>query len=149
MQVATNVDATRDSEQRRQQNHEGNVLGHQGVHQTAGRRAHAKDGCKRQQKRQRPASGHLTEMVVPEMRQEQWHQRNRQQNARERNAPCHRQIRPVETRRRRQPGYSRPDGYRRTAPPAPQACALSHTELLVSVFIKIIAGSACRTRAEG
>jgi hypothetical protein len=50
-------------------------------------RAGAEHGGKRQQEGQRPGGGDLAEMVVPERRREQRHQRDRQQDAGKRNAP--------------------------------------------------------------
>ena len=50
MQVAADVDAASDGEQRRQQDDEGQVLGHQGMHKLGARRLRPKDDRKWQQK---------------------------------------------------------------------------------------------------
>ena len=92
MQVATNVNATRHREQSRQQDDERYVFGKQGMHRvgpSCRRAEHQREG---HQESQAPCRSHFAVMVVPEVRQQQRHQGNGQQEACERHAPDRRQL---------------------------------------------------------
>ena len=91
VQVAANEDAARHSEQRRQQDHERDVFGQQRMHQAHARHCGPEGDGKGQQKRQAPGRSHLAKVVVPEDGSQERHERNRQQDARERHTPQHRQ----------------------------------------------------------
>ena len=91
VQVAADEDAARHSEQRGEQDHERDVFGQQRMHQAHARHCGPEGDGKGQQKRQAPGRSHLAKVVVPEDGGQERHERNRQQDARERHTPQHRQ----------------------------------------------------------
>jgi hypothetical protein len=104
VQVAADVDAASHREQRGQQHDERDVLGHQRMHELRARERRAVQCREGQQEGQRPGSGDLAVVVVPEGRRQQRHQRDREQDARERHAPQRRQRAAVEIRGQGRPG---------------------------------------------
>ncbi|MNV63943.1 hypothetical protein D3C71_1565650 [compost metagenome] len=76
VQVAVDVDAAGDGEQRHQQDDERHVLQHHGVQDVVADAGQAMVGRKRQHEGQCPAGGDLAEMVVPDGGSQQRHQGN-------------------------------------------------------------------------
>ncbi|ABA49884.1 hypothetical protein BURPS1710b_2927 [Burkholderia pseudomallei 1710b] len=87
VQVAAHADTARDRIQRAQQHDERDVFLEQRVHQRAERGAEAERRGERHQERNRPRRRDLAEMVMPEHRRDQRKDRDRQQDAGERNRP--------------------------------------------------------------
>ena len=86
-QAAADVDATGHHVQRRQQDHERQVLRQQRVRKADCRRPHPVREHQGHQECQGPRGGDLAEMVVPDAGQQQGHQGNRQQQARKGHGP--------------------------------------------------------------
>ena len=92
VQVTSNVNTARDGIQGSQQHNEGDVLSHQSMYKVGSRLPSAKHDCKRQQKGQSPGCCYFAEMMVPKVRDQQWHQGNREQNTRKGHTPKNRQL---------------------------------------------------------
>jgi len=91
-QIAADVDAARHREQRREQDHEREVFGHQRMHQSLPRAGPAKAQPERNEERQRPAGRDLAVVVMPDHGRKHGQHRDREQHARERHAPPRRQL---------------------------------------------------------
>ena len=106
LEIAAHIDAARHRVQRRQQDHEGQVLGQQRMHQVGQGRTRTEHRCKGQQEGQRPGRRQLAEMPVPEMGRHQRNQGNRQQHARKGHAPEHRQLAAIDLGRQGPGGHA-------------------------------------------
>ena len=144
MQVALDVDAARHSKKCRQQDHKGDVLRQECMHQACPRQPGTKGHGKGNQEQQRPSRSHLAKMVVPEDGRHQRHDRDGQQNPGERNAPPQRQRTAVNIRCQGQLGKNAQSGQQ-------QPAKTQHG--FVSLFLEIYnapcsAWTLCRSRQQ-
>ena len=92
VEIAPYMNATGDSEQGREQQNEGDVLGKQGMHQADAGFTGSKHRGKGQKESQCPGCGHFAKVVVPKMRRQQGHQCNGQEQAGKRHPPDRLQL---------------------------------------------------------
>ena len=95
-QCATDVDAARAGEERREQQDEGDVFTHGGMHEPMQGGAETMDEGKRHQERQGPARSDLAVVMVPKQGRDQRHQGDGQQDAGKGDAPVQGQAGAIE-----------------------------------------------------
>ena len=98
MQVALDVDAAGHREQRRQQHDERDVVEKQQVDDLVDRGRDTVNQRERDDDQRRPDGGDLAEMVMPEGRRGERHDRDRQQDAGERDHPEEAEMASVDRR---------------------------------------------------
>ena len=74
-------------EERSHKNDEGNIVGQKHVDDSVSTHGKAEDGAERYGAAERPEHRNFAEIFVPEMRQEQWTERNGKQDSGEGNGP--------------------------------------------------------------
>jgi len=81
------VNAAGYDEERSHKNDEGNIVGQKHVDDSVSTHGKAEDGAERNGTAERPEHRNFAEIFVPEMRQEQWTERNGKQDPGEGNGP--------------------------------------------------------------